>query len=109
MCNLQVIANQNPSHSTYVNSTPAQCLPKRPIGWDLNYRYSPYAITFSAELAPPSGHHYPQHLYSGVGGYQPTFTLHQLLQGMTHFDHSLLVQLSCFKPTGHLFWFTFTS
>ena len=82
--------------------------PRDQLGWDLNYCYSSYAITFSAELAPPSGHYYPQHLYSGVGRYQPTFSLWQLQQGITHFDHSLLVQLSCFKPTGHFSWFTFT-
>ena len=42
------------------------------------------ATTFSAELAPPSGYHYPhpQHLYSGGGGYQPTATPSQLQQGM---------------------------
>ena len=57
------------------------------------------ATTFSADLAPPSGYHYPpsQHLYSGVGGYQPTATPSQLQQGMA----PLYSHLVGFKPIGH--------
>ena len=62
-------------------------------------------ITFSTEFAPPPDllqtRNYqfsPQHLYSGGGGYQPTFTASQLQQGMAHCDYcSILLMHRCRK------------
>ena len=76
-------------------TTPAQSLTWETscLGFRLSLPNLSYiiAITYSAECTPPSGYHYPplQHLYSGGGGYQPTFTPPQLQQGMAQCDHSL--------------------
>ena len=76
-------------------------------------------IHLSAGFSPPSGMLQPggyqipppQHLYSGVGGHQPSSGPSQLQQGMTKCAHTLSCTAMLFvsKLTVIFFWLTFTT